>query len=105
VDRLPEIANRDEVADALEDAYPADLRDAGIAGTVYLRFRVLDTGDVDPESVRVSRGSDPRFERAAAEVARRLRFVPAQLRGRPVRVWVELPLQFEIPSPRRVYES
>lgn len=95
VDLLPRIADPEEAAAELEAAYPPELREAGVSGTVVLRFRLLPTGRVDAPSVRVAHSTDPRFAGAAADVARRLRFVPARLHGRPVRVWVELPLQFE----------
>lgn len=105
VDRLPEIANREEMAATMEAEYPAELREAGISGTVVVRFRVLDDGAVDGASLRVSRSTDPRFAGAAARVVRGLRFFPAELRGRRVRVWVELPLQFEVAAGPRFYES
>ena len=95
VDLPPRIADPEAAAAELEAAYPPELREAGVSGTVVLRFRLLPTGRVDAGSLSVARSSDPRFAGAAADVARRLRFVPALLHGRPVRVWVELPLQFE----------
>jgi periplasmic protein TonB len=105
VDRLPEIANSAEIAATMEKVYPPELRAAGVTGFVVLRFRVRDDGWVDEESVLVSRSSHPAFAEAACAVARRIRFTPARYRGRPVRVWVELPLEFGVALPPPYVES
>jgi TonB family protein len=48
-------------------AYPASLRQAGVSGTVRLRFVVTPEGTVDPGSVRVVNASHPELGTAAAQ--------------------------------------
>jgi hypothetical protein len=101
VERYPRLRDRREV----ERTLTADLtrlaaRDArltpGSAVRVRLRMR-LDHKGV-PDSILVVTPATPGpFRRAAIRAAKRLRFRPAKLYGRPVPVWIELPLTLRIP--------
>ena len=52
----PVILNRDEVVNALEREYPPLLREAGIGGTVVVRFHIDENGVVEEPSVDRSSG-------------------------------------------------
>ena len=99
VEVLPELANRNEVAREIGRVYPPLLKNRGVTGTVILRF-VIDTAGV-PGEVRVEQSSEPEFRAAAVQVAQRMRFRPAQVGGKKVRVWVTIPVSFQLrPDPQ-----
>ena len=74
-------------------AYPQIAIDARVSGTVLLQVLVGVDGRV--ENVRVVR-SIPLLDGAATDAARRWVFRPARVSGRPVRVWVALPVRFSL---------
>ena len=78
--------------------YPPALRDAGVTGMVNVRFRVLEDGRVDPESMEVTYSSNEQFDEPSLRAARVLRFNPAKVGGRPVRVWIEMPVRWAPPE-------
>lgn len=96
LDVMPELANRAEVQKALSRNYPPLMRDAGISGTVTVRFRITRTGTVDPSSVEVVESTHEAFSEAAVRVVTRMRFSPGKLHASPVPVWVTLPVTFTI---------
>lgn len=96
VEEAPILVNRDDVVRALQRNYPPEERRAGTGGQVDLRIRVLATGTVDPEAIRVERSTNPVFDEPARRVAATMRFTPARVNGQPVNVWVTLPLQFTV---------
>lgn len=64
---------------------------------VVLRMRITRRGR--PAEILVARPSgNPGFDAAAARAARHARFAPARLFGRPVSVWVEVPLTLQRPG-------
>lgn len=97
VDQVPDLINRDEVLRVLNASYPAELRRAGVGGDVGVRVRVRADGTVDRASMRVVHSTDPRFDDAARAVVAAMRFTPAQRAGRPVTVWVNVPVPFGPP--------
>jgi periplasmic protein TonB len=94
VDVMPQPVNIGLLTRVMGLVYPPALRDAGISGTVTLRFIVLRSGAVDPESVQVVNATHPGFADGAAVAIRILQFRPAEVDGKPVRVWVVLPVSF-----------
>jgi protein TonB len=88
----PQLANRSAVARALEQHYPGPLRDAGAQGSVTIRMIVERDGRTS--SVTVLRSNHAQFNDAAVNVARVMRFSPAQVNGVPVRVRIDLPISF-----------
>jgi protein TonB len=76
--------------------YPASLERAGVAGSVTARFVIDTLGRVEPASVEMLDATHPDFERAVREVLPRLRFRPATVRGRPVRVAVLQSYEFSV---------
>ncbi len=88
----PEIANRDEVVQALATQY-APLASTGAQGTVILDLFVDTGGWV--RHVRVHEGSGiASLDQAALEVGRVYRFSPAHVGGTPVPVWTTVPVTF-----------
>lgn len=73
--------------------YPQIAIDARVEGTVLLQVLVGMDGRV--EDVRVAQ-SIPLLDEAAVHAARRWVFHPARVSGRPVRVWVALPVRFSL---------
>ena len=97
VEELPELANRSEVGRLIGRQYPREMRDAGMQGSVTVRFRVSAQGI--PESPRVDRASRPEFVEPAVRVVRMMRFRPARVNGTAVGAWVILPISFQLPPP------
>lgn len=95
VEVKPSLSNNSAVARALERNYPPLLRDAGVAGTVTMQFVVGTDGRVDASTIEVVDASNSQFSDAARRVVELMRFRPAQVGGRPVRVKVQLPIQFQ----------
>jgi protein TonB len=96
VEEQPALSNGAEVQRQLSRQYPPLLRDAGVVGTVTLRMRVLENGTVDPESISVENSTHDAFADAAKRVVERMRFRPAKVGGKAVKVWVTLPVTFQL---------
>lgn len=93
VEEMPRAINIATLQRELMRLYPEHLRNTGWSGQVHVRFRVSATGEIsDPIVVRSSNAD---FDEASVRAVRHLRFHPARLDGRPVAVWVELPIQWE----------
>jgi TonB family protein len=89
----PELTNHQEVARALQVAYPPLLRDAGIGGTAQVWFLIDEDGAVVKLQVARTSGHEA-LDRAALSVAQTMRFHPARNRGDDVMVWVQIPVTF-----------
>lgn len=96
VEELPRVSNGSDFARQLARNYPPLLRDAGVTGTVQVRFRVLEDGRVDGESIQITSTSHEQFNDPTMRAVRALRFRPAKVNGRPVKVWVEQPIQWTV---------
>jgi protein TonB len=73
--------------------YPEVARQARMEGTVLLQVHVGTDGRV--HDVRIMRSAGV-FDGAAEEAVRRWRFRPALANGRPVAVWVAIPIRFTL---------
>lgn len=96
VEDLPSLRNRSDFARQLERNYPPLLRDAGVTGTVQVRFRVLEDGRVDGESITITNSTHEQFNDPTMRAVRAMRFSPAKVNGRPVKVWVEQPITWQV---------
>ncbi|NIM48262.1 MAG: TonB family protein [Gemmatimonadales bacterium] len=76
--------------------YPANLRQAGIEGSVTLRFIVDSTGRVEQGSVAVVSATDPGFEAPAREMILNCQFRPGRVAGEPVRASLEMLIVFNL---------
>ena len=88
VERMP------VVAEQVQPTYPQIARQAGIEGRVFLKVRVSETGRVT--DVQVQRSDNGLFDASAVEAVRQWRFEPGVQAGRPVAVWVTIPVRFRI---------
>ncbi len=91
----PAIVNGPEIVRALERAYPAFLRDAGIGGTVQVLVHIDENGEVQDVRLDESSGHQA-LDRAAQSVATLYRFSPALNRDQRVAVWVSFPIVFRV---------
>ncbi len=82
----------------VEPTYPEIALEAGIDGEVTVKALVGRDGSV--VDVRVVK-SIPMLDAAAIRCARQWRFKPAIVDGKPVAVWVAIPLRFVLPPVRR----
>jgi TonB family protein len=91
----PRILNPEEIVAAMAAAYPEQLRDRGLGGTVGMQFRLDERGVVT--RTRIGQISAyPAFDEAALRVARLYRFSPAVLDGQPTAVWVSHAIDFRV---------
>ena len=75
--------------------YPIEARNAGVQGTVVLRFIIEKDGSIGQIVVRKSLSKE--CDQAAAQVVRKLkRFTPAEQQGHKLKVWYILPVRFSI---------
>lgn len=74
--------------------YTDEARRGNITGEVLLEIVVLRGGGVG--DVRVLRGLHPGLDQRAIQAVRQWRFAPAQLKGTPVDVVVEVSLEFKL---------
>ncbi len=91
----PEIRNRGELARAIGEHYPPDIRDAGIGGVVVVWFYIDETGKVTNTRVAQSSGF-PQLDEAALTVSDLFVFSPALNNDQNVPVWVQFPITFEV---------
>jgi TonB family protein len=90
VDKLPERVSSPPME------YPRLLQQAGIGGLVWLSGIVGLDGRIEEGSVEVISSTDERFDRSAARLLQRSVFKPGEIDGRPVRVKIEMPVQFTL---------
>lgn len=93
VDRPPIILNSEEIAYMM--GYPWLAWDSGIQGNVLLRILVDETGGYLTHEV--SGNAHPLLQIPCEHFAPFLVFSPASVNGLPVKCWVEVPFEFEIP--------
>jgi periplasmic protein TonB len=77
-------------------AYPESLRSAGVDGIIAAQFVVDTLGRVEPGSFRVLQSTHEAFATAVRQALPRMRFVPAEARGRRVRVLVQQSFAFAL---------
>ncbi len=91
----PALKNVEAVRRALVRAYPAMLRDAGMAGKVLVWVLVDEQGQVMNALVKQGSGM-PALDDAALGVARMMQFTPGMNRDIAVKVWVAVPVDFRV---------
>lgn len=74
--------------------YPAAERDSGVSGTVRLRAVFTSTGRVT--AILLLNNPSQALSRAAIEAARRIKFKPATVNGKPVSQYIILEYNFSI---------
>ncbi len=74
--------------------YPEIARRNGLEGEVLLRILVDKTGQV--VKITVDRSTNPAFEAEAIRAVRKTSFTPAIQYGRPIAVWIQIPVYFKL---------
>ncbi len=87
VEVLPEVTHR------VEPEYPHLAKQAGVSGLVMVQALVDRDGLV--KDVRIVK-SIPMLDEAAARAVRAWTFRPARAKGRPIAVWVAVPVNFRL---------
>jgi TonB family protein len=85
----------------VEAYYPDSLKQNKVSGVAVVEFVVDTVGRVETETISVVLASHPGFARAAREAVFSAHFIPALLRGRPVRQIVQLPMRFQAAAGKR----
>jgi len=86
----------EELPEAIEKrvpVYPEAARRAGIDGVILVQALVRADGSVG--ETRIVK-SIPALDAAAAECVMRWRFKPGMSHGKPVAVWVGIPIKFSL---------
>jgi TonB family protein len=96
VDRAPDLRNLTDVQRFLQRSYPRDLRDSRVDGSVQVSFVIGANGRPERQTVEVLSSTHPGFVPTALRAVERMRFSPAEVGGRRVRVRATLPIQFQI---------
>ncbi|HST61166.1 MAG TPA: energy transducer TonB, partial [Longimicrobium sp.] len=95
VEQPPRAANLPALQAALAAGYPPSELQAGTAGTVLVSFVVQPDGTVlDPSVVQ---STDSVFDGPTITAVAALRFIPAQVGGRPVPVRAQMNIQWQPP--------
>ncbi len=92
-DTPPRLTNSDHVRARIQDLYPPLLREAGVGGSANVWLFISETGTVDQAELNQTSGADE-LDAAAVELAKEMLFLPAAHEGKPVAVWVSIPITF-----------
>ncbi len=80
-------------------AYPVDLFEQGVEGTVIIRLYVDETGTIVPDSTLVAESSGiPALDNAALAGVEEMNFAPARRDGIPVSTLFYQPVHFRVPG-------
>ena len=77
-------------------AYPEMLKSSGVEGEALVQFIVDTTGRAELGSFKVLRASHDAFGQAVRAALPRMRFLPAEIGGRKVRMLVQQPFAFAL---------
>ena len=77
-------------------AYPEMLKSSGVEGEALVQFIVDTTGRAELGSFKVLRASHDAFGQAVRAALPRMRFLPAEIGGRKVRMLVQQPFSFAL---------
>lgn len=89
----PQLRNRNELARFLQRSYQPIYEYTGATGVVQVTFWIDEAGLVEKAEIRESSGSRS-LDRLALRLSRVLRFRPAMMAGRPIRILVHMPITF-----------
>ncbi len=85
--------------DSAAPAYPPDLLNQNVEGTVYTEYIVDTSGYADTASLVIVRSTHPEFTQAVREALPYMRFRPAKVGNQKVRQLVEQQFTFKIRRP------
>ncbi|MBN2172843.1 MAG: energy transducer TonB [Bacteroidales bacterium] len=78
---------------AIKPKYPPDAKKNGIEGKVVVKILISKTGAVTETEIAKS---IPELDAAAIDAIKKVKFKPGKYKGKPVDVWVRIPINFEI---------
>jgi periplasmic protein TonB len=90
VDEIPKVLKQ------VPPKYPDEARKHGVQGLVQVRALVKKDGLTAEVSVAPGKGVSPELDRAAVEAVQQWVFSPARAKGKPVAVWVVVPVKFSL---------
>jgi TonB family protein len=93
---VPRVINVEDFKRVQRRTYPRLLRDAGVGGVVQVRFRVLQDGSVDRDSIIIDSSSHEALNEPTIRAVSVLRYQPARIATGPVNVWVSLPVVWAV---------
>ncbi|MBI2408440.1 MAG: TonB family protein [Gemmatimonadetes bacterium] len=94
VDALPKLSSPSYTSRLISEAYPDNLRRAGVGGAVQMELVVDASGKVDASQIDAV-STVPQLIEVAKQVAPKLEFTPAKVKGTAVKSRVVLPLVFK----------
>ena len=95
VDERPRVLNLNELVSRMRDLYPPNYRIAEVEAQVVVQLVVDREGRVEQDPTVVSTSHEA-FAAPTLQVVRHLRWEPARRNGKPVRVWVRLPVAWSV---------
>ncbi|HTO94917.1 MAG TPA: energy transducer TonB [Bacteroidota bacterium] len=88
VDKEPAVVKK------VEPVYPASALKAGMEGKVWVKIWVDSQGNA--RKVLILRSDAEIFNSSAIAAARQFKFTPAEIKGKPVDVWVSVPFKYRL---------
>jgi len=76
--------------------YPEAARAAKIEGVVFLQILVLENGAIGEVKALKTPAENVGLEEAAAAAAKSVKWKPALARGKPIKSWIGLPVEFSL---------
>ncbi len=89
----PRLLNRSDIGRLLDELHPSAMKKQGIGGRVVLSLLVAENGSIIKMGIVNSSGSAP-LDNAALQIAKFMRFSPAEDLSESRRVWVNIPMTF-----------
>ncbi len=83
--------------------YPESARNKLIGGKVFLKFVVNETGEINNVEILKGSGNDEIDEEAVRVVKLMPKWSPANMTGKPVKCYFNLPLSFSLAEPFYVF--
>ena len=90
VDEIPKLVKQ------VPPKYPKAARKRGEQGTVYVRALVKKDGTLLQVTVPSGKGASPELDKAAVDAVSQWTFMPAKVKGKPVAVWIVVPVKFSL---------
>jgi protein TonB len=90
VDEMPKVLTQ------VPPRYPDGARERGVQGTVQVRAWVKKNGKPVRVAVVAGKGVTPELDKAAVEAVSQWTFVPAKAKGKPVAVYIIIPVKFRL---------
>lgn len=98
LESAPALINERDAQRAMTRFFPRLLLDAGISGSVVVRFVIEADGSVNGETVEVLSASHEQFAAASRRAIEAFRFRPGRYGGRDVRVLIQMPISWQAGS-------